>query len=163
MWIRRAIQVNVVNHLVNFGWEYVWHCHLLGHEENDMMRSQSVAVAPKYAPVLINAQMTGPKDRPSVNLIWRDTTVSETHWTIQRAPAATGPWTDIALLPSTTGPMKNVNVKYPDNNVVSTGSYFYRVIANNVVGDTTVYPNSIGYPHLMVNSTPSNIAGFPKK
>ena len=24
--------------LQNFGWEYVWHCHLLGHEENDMMR-----------------------------------------------------------------------------------------------------------------------------
>jgi FtsP/CotA-like multicopper oxidase with cupredoxin domain len=23
---------------VNMGWEYVWHCHLLGHEENDMMR-----------------------------------------------------------------------------------------------------------------------------
>jgi FtsP/CotA-like multicopper oxidase with cupredoxin domain len=22
----------------NFGYEYVWHCHLLGHEENDMMR-----------------------------------------------------------------------------------------------------------------------------
>lgn len=20
----------------NFGWEYVWHCHILGHEENDM-------------------------------------------------------------------------------------------------------------------------------
>jgi hypothetical protein len=27
-----------VNDLTNFGWEYVWHCHLLGHEENDMMR-----------------------------------------------------------------------------------------------------------------------------
>jgi len=24
--------------MFNFGWEYVWHCHLLGHEENDMMR-----------------------------------------------------------------------------------------------------------------------------
>jgi titin len=24
--------------MTNFGWEYVWHCHLLGHEENDMMR-----------------------------------------------------------------------------------------------------------------------------
>jgi hypothetical protein len=23
---------------VNFGWEYVWHCHILGHEENDLMR-----------------------------------------------------------------------------------------------------------------------------
>jgi hypothetical protein len=26
------------NQLGDFGWEYVWHCHLLGHEENDMMR-----------------------------------------------------------------------------------------------------------------------------
>ncbi|HJV33779.1 choice-of-anchor D domain-containing protein [Geomonas sp.] len=26
------------NVMTNFGWEYVWHCHLLGHEENDMMR-----------------------------------------------------------------------------------------------------------------------------
>ena len=28
----------VQNVMTNFGWEYVWHCHLLGHEENDMMR-----------------------------------------------------------------------------------------------------------------------------
>jgi hypothetical protein len=28
----------VSNVTTNFGWEYVWHCHLLGHEENDMMR-----------------------------------------------------------------------------------------------------------------------------
>ncbi|MFH1595139.1 MAG: multicopper oxidase domain-containing protein, partial [Pseudomonadota bacterium] len=27
-----------VNVMTNFGNEYVWHCHLLGHEENDMMR-----------------------------------------------------------------------------------------------------------------------------
>ncbi len=31
--------VTVVNTVANFGWEYVWHCHLLGHEENDMMRA----------------------------------------------------------------------------------------------------------------------------
>jgi hypothetical protein len=24
--------------MTDYGWEYVWHCHLLGHEENDMMR-----------------------------------------------------------------------------------------------------------------------------
>jgi FtsP/CotA-like multicopper oxidase with cupredoxin domain len=30
--------VNTVNEMTNFGWEYVWHCHLLGHEEADMMR-----------------------------------------------------------------------------------------------------------------------------
>jgi FtsP/CotA-like multicopper oxidase with cupredoxin domain len=28
----------VTNVMTDFGWEYVWHCHLLGHEENDMMR-----------------------------------------------------------------------------------------------------------------------------
>jgi FtsP/CotA-like multicopper oxidase with cupredoxin domain len=31
--------VNVLN---NFGHEYVWHCHILGHEENDMMRPLKV-------------------------------------------------------------------------------------------------------------------------
>jgi FtsP/CotA-like multicopper oxidase with cupredoxin domain len=28
----------ITNETRNFGYEYVWHCHLLGHEENDMMR-----------------------------------------------------------------------------------------------------------------------------
>ncbi len=30
--------ITVVNAMTNFGHEYVWHCHILGHEENDMMR-----------------------------------------------------------------------------------------------------------------------------
>jgi hypothetical protein len=28
----------VVNAVQDYGWEYVWHCHILGHEENDLMR-----------------------------------------------------------------------------------------------------------------------------
>jgi len=28
--------------MTNFGHEYVWHCHILGHEENDMMRPLKV-------------------------------------------------------------------------------------------------------------------------
>ncbi len=28
----------IVNVDADFGWEYVWHCHILGHEENDFMR-----------------------------------------------------------------------------------------------------------------------------
>jgi FtsP/CotA-like multicopper oxidase with cupredoxin domain len=28
----------VTNIMYNFGWEYVWHCHILSHEEMDMMR-----------------------------------------------------------------------------------------------------------------------------
>jgi FtsP/CotA-like multicopper oxidase with cupredoxin domain len=34
--------VTTVNTLYNFGWEYVWHCHILGHEENDFMRAMVV-------------------------------------------------------------------------------------------------------------------------
>jgi len=34
----------VVNAMYNYHWEYVWHCHLLGHEENDMMRPMVLVV-----------------------------------------------------------------------------------------------------------------------
>jgi hypothetical protein len=40
---------NTTNVIADFGHEYVWHCHLLGHEENDMMR-----------PLVVNALAAGP-------------------------------------------------------------------------------------------------------
>ncbi len=36
----------IVNQLVNFGWEYTYHCHILSHEEMDMMRPVSLALPP---------------------------------------------------------------------------------------------------------------------
>ena len=39
----------ITNRLVNFGWEYVYHCHILSHEEMDMMRPVSVAMPPNAA------------------------------------------------------------------------------------------------------------------
>lgn len=39
----------VTNVEQDFGWEYVWHCHILGHEENDLMR-----------PMVFNAISTQP-------------------------------------------------------------------------------------------------------
>ncbi len=41
------------NQVMNFGFEYVWHCHLLGHEENDMMRP--MVILPSGAKVLGSA------------------------------------------------------------------------------------------------------------
>ena len=38
---------NTPNAVINFGWEYVWHCHILGHEENDMMRPIVFKVPPE--------------------------------------------------------------------------------------------------------------------
>ncbi len=33
-----GLATTVVNAMHNFDWEYIWHCHILGHEENDFMR-----------------------------------------------------------------------------------------------------------------------------
>ncbi len=35
--------------MTNFGWEYVWHCHILSHEEMDMMRPITLQV-PRTVP-----------------------------------------------------------------------------------------------------------------
>ena len=54
--------VTVSNALQDFGWEYVWHCHILGHEENDFMRTFSVMVptAVPAAPVNVSAGVVPP-------------------------------------------------------------------------------------------------------
>ena len=61
--------VKVVNKVVNFGWEYVWHCHILSHEEMDMMRPMAFTVAHTLAraPVLRGAVGGG-----NVNLTWTE-------------------------------------------------------------------------------------------
>jgi hypothetical protein len=42
---------------------------------------------------------------------------------------------------------------------VKTTSYYYKVIANNVVGDTIVYAApAVGYPQVSADSLPSNTA-----
>ena len=60
----------ITNVVGDFGWEYVWHCHILSHEEMDMMRPQVLHVARALpdAPVL-SGTGTGP-----VNLSWTDGT-----------------------------------------------------------------------------------------
>ena len=37
-----AITPAITNEVTDFGWEYVWHCHILSHEEMDMMRPLTV-------------------------------------------------------------------------------------------------------------------------
>jgi parallel beta-helix repeat protein len=149
-----ANPVTVINHLVNFGWEYVMHCHLLGHEEMDMMHGVVVAVPP-YAPQGLGGTLSG----TFVNLTWTDGSISETAYIIQRSTASS-PWATIAEIPSpleTTGPTTGTLMYYNDTVVVDGTAYSYRVLANKVVGDTAVYATSIGFPTASVNSTPSNV------
>ena len=140
----------VTNDLTNFGAEYVWHCHILGHEENDMMRAVSFVVAPDAPSGLASRVGAG----RSVVLTWVDNAINETGFTVQRATlnAATnlyGPWATIAQ------PAQN-STTYTDR--VAKGTYQYQVIANNVVGYAKAYAApAAGYPTVSGDSLPSNV------
>jgi len=113
------------NDLVDYGWEYVWHCHLLGHEENDFMRAVDVDFSPN-APTKLNA--TAVKTPLSVSLTWTGNAAANpatTQYVIQRSLTnsfATG-WTSTVLAPAT---------RFTDTTVVSGTFYYYRVRAENV-------------------------------
>jgi FtsP/CotA-like multicopper oxidase with cupredoxin domain len=61
----------VINAMFDFDWEYVWHCHILSHEEADMMRPINIKVASQLpvAPVLTRQGTNTP-----VALSWTDGT-----------------------------------------------------------------------------------------
>ena len=74
----------ITNRLVNFGWEYVFHCHILTHEEMDMMRPVSVAVAPIKAGTLASS-VTGSGNRKHVTISWKDNSITETAFVLQKS------------------------------------------------------------------------------
>ena len=142
--------VTVINHKVNFGWEYVYHCHLLGHEEMDMMHAVPFAVAPK-APTNLVGVLLSPT---STKLTWQDNSISETNYVVQRAqdPNFTVSFVENVLDADVTS--------YVDT--ISSGvQYYYRVTARNIVGDTAVYAApSIGFPTKTMDSAFTNVVSL---
>lgn len=134
----------ILNHVVNYGWEYVWHCHILAHEEMDMMHAQIFAIPPE-APSNLGFVVGTAPDR--VTLYWNDNSLGETGFTIQRAKDAGFTLNPVSF---TVGP--NVT-SYLDNTIATGITYYYHILANNMVGDTQIYPApSIGYEHFSVDS-----------
>jgi len=127
----------VVNALYNFGWEYVWHCHLLGHEENDMMRPVPFfkpTVVPAD-PTLLSATLAG----SGINLAWTDNSVNTTGVTpvigkasgfrIERSPTGSGTWTIV-------GTVNDDVTIFTDTNLAADMTYDYQVFAFNARGDS---------------------------
>ena len=148
---RTAIPIApIVNQIVNFGWEYVFHCHILSHEEMDMMRPVTVNVANTApdAPVLSFA-------RGSVILNWTDGTPvvytdpttwanpkNEVGYRIERADAdgagnPTSAYAEIGTALANTTTYTDT----PPN--AATQAYSYRVIAYNQAGGSTSAPLTV--------------------
>ncbi|HIH03079.1 MAG TPA: multicopper oxidase domain-containing protein, partial [Methanoregulaceae archaeon] len=137
--------ITITNHYVNYGWEYVWHCHILGHEEMDMMHAVAFAAAPR-APTTLTATRLGGSQ--GIALGWVDASKTETAFVIQRAP-------DANFTAGVTTFTVGANVAtYTDATAVPTTQYFYRVAARNVVGDTA----TPGFPTRTADSAWSNTA-----
>ena len=119
--------ITVTNLPTDFGWEYVWHCHLLGHEENDMMRPLVMRVpqAPPSGAFPLTATVAGPPLR--VDLMWSPPTGggTPTSYTVRRAPGAGpgGTFTTLAILPPTM-------LTYSDYTAARSTTYRYQIIAN---------------------------------
>ena len=146
---------NIINQLVNFGWEYVYHCHILSHEEMDMMRPVSVALPP-VKPNGLAATIGGTGTNAIVNLSWNDNSIAETSYVVQKM--TNGTWTDVGTIPSPLDQANTTGVKtFADSAVELNMSYEYRVLALNTVGYGGEYPamtvQSISDP-LTVNTIP---------
>jgi hypothetical protein len=144
----------VVNALADLSWEYVWHCHILGHEENDFMRVVSFIpneTAP-LAPGLVNTLAA--QDLP-VQVVFTDNAHDEYAYTIERAVVTVDPATQaqtvgayaaLATLPAQTGPtpagatpaISFPPVAWKDSTALPDKLYSYRVSA--VGSQTTVDP-----------------------
>jgi FtsP/CotA-like multicopper oxidase with cupredoxin domain len=159
------LAVSTANQPLNFGWEYVWHCHILGHEENDMMRPMLFQVAPP-APASLLAAASGNQ----VQLTFTDMSASESGFTLQKSvndPTFAAP-TTITLAASAAavgttqlGTSFGATIPYTDNVPPpdpTTGTvYYYRVRAEDNFQPTSppAYPPWVAQP---MSSAWSNLA-----
>jgi len=125
-----ASTVNNVD--TNYGWEYIWHCHILGHEENDMMRSIAVAQTPEAPSAVTAAPVNG-----GINVSWKDNSVISNWVTIQRAldSAFTKGLTTLNVAEAECALQTGCARSYIDKSAVTQQqTVYYRVMSNNTVG-----------------------------
>ncbi len=123
-----------LNRFMNFDWEYVWHCHILSHEENDMMRPMSFKFVEGLppAPTNLTAVAVGNGD---IQLNWVDPTpvdfvtkanfgnpANEVRFLIERFSAGTWEPLGTALANATT---------FTDTTAAAGTNYAYRVYGVN--------------------------------
>jgi FtsP/CotA-like multicopper oxidase with cupredoxin domain len=135
------------NRVVNFGWEYMWHCHILSHEEMEMMRPITFEVAtsvPATPVVAISGTPGGP-----VRVAWIDGSPAgdsstwgnpraEIGFRIQRSTVDNA---GLELAPYSTIGTALANVtSFVDDSAAADTVYHYQVTAYNASGEAASLP-----------------------
>lgn len=146
----------VKNAVKNFGWEYVWHCHILGHEENDFMR-----------PVVLNANELTPAAPTALALngnvlTWNDLATTEYAYKVERAVLNNGVagafinlTKDVSYLQQVIGaaPLANANT-FTDSTALNPNTdYQYKVTAIGAAGNASATVNLVTAPLAPVLNT----------
>jgi hypothetical protein len=170
----------VQNVVYDFGWEYEWHCHILSHEEMDMMRpiKFNVATVLPQPPVVTVERISGTN---TAKVTWTDGTpfnqkatnpepnyswgallnpAHEIGYRVERATLTNGIPGAYAVR---SRPLANIT-EFTDTAVASTASYSYRVVAYNASGDspsaTVVLPRP-GVPVFQLSPASLSFTGTP--
>jgi FtsP/CotA-like multicopper oxidase with cupredoxin domain len=136
----------VTNDVTDFGWEYVWHCHILGHEENDLMRPMvyhpvvNAPAAPSTVAVSSTGSVTWTDPTPASSA--KGNTQNEIGFRVERAKLVNGLSGSFALLP-TAAPLVDGRINTLANATAfqdvpaAFTDYNYRVVAVNETGNGT--------------------------
>jgi FtsP/CotA-like multicopper oxidase with cupredoxin domain len=158
------------NQLVNYGWEYMFHCHLLGHEENDFMRQIPVGVA-MTAPTAVQtgtAYVAASGSNPAkVTVSFIDNSDNETGFILQRRASVNDAWVTVQQLNQHAPTWDNIHqsvvdyglstgatISFTDTPTMTSGvDYQYRVLALDTIG----VKNMGAFPTSDILSDPSNV------
>jgi fibronectin type 3 domain-containing protein len=155
----------ITNQIVNFDSEYVWHCHILSHEEMDMMRPMSVHLdrSPAYPPLVTSYAVDATTG--AVSLAWSDGTpvnyvdlaswgnpANEIGFRIERASVGSNGKVGAYAIVGRT--LAN-RTSFTDLTAVKGAAYRYRVVAFNAAGESV--SAAVGGPAVAAPLAPTNL------
>ena len=153
------------NTVVSFAWEYVWHCHILSHEENDMMRAIVLNVVSTIPPAIPAGPVATPVGAAGAyNLTWVDPTpVTYTDAAFTLSPGFGNPASEIGFRiereTSVPGVITSMfaranQTSFDDTTTAALGTYYrYRVVAWNEAGESASPWTAVGTPPTAVAPT----------
>ncbi len=164
-----GLTTQITNQTLDYGWEYVWHCHILGHEENDFMRPIKFnfgAVAPAAPLSLTASGYVAGTAASSVVLAWTDTTPAasskgnkqnEIGYKILRAPAGNTTFTQVGTALANAVTYTDVTPASGATGFSATG-YEYQVVSYNAAGSASTLVTAGTAAAPVAPAFPTNLA-----